>query len=427
MVVGAVLIIASSGPTDRALWAMFTAVQFIFGIGVGGEYPVASTSANERAESSAKLQKRRGETVVLVFSMQGVGNLVNTAVIIAILAGFGQYGPPYDSYALEVTWRLSYAIGLIPLISILLYRIFRLRESAVWQKKREALKALGGTHGNAVQWRKFSLLMYYYWHRNLGTAASWFVWDFAFYGNKLFQSTFIKIINPTASVIQVLEWTLLNSAVALVGYYFAAFTIDRPWMGRMRMQVMGFTWMFVLFLICAVQYNELIKPQWIHAFQFLYYFSSFWGQWGPNATTWLLPAELAPTEVRSMCHGFSAAVGKAGALVAGVVFGLVDNRTKFWISAFCGLAGVILTIITIADTTGLDLREGDRRWLAILDGRHEEYTGQAIHPRHLSLLERLMGYGRNYQPEAEIDLTAAEEQAIAAAKGVESASIARPL
>lgn len=80
--VGAILIIASKGPTDRALWEMFTAVQFIFGIGVGGEYPVASTSANERAESSRKLMKRRGETVILVFSMQGWGNLVNTAVII---------------------------------------------------------------------------------------------------------------------------------------------------------------------------------------------------------------------------------------------------------------------------------------------------------------------------------------------------------
>ena len=42
-----------------------------------------------------------------------------------------------------------------------------------------------------------------YWHRLLGTASSWFVWDFAFYGNKLFQGTFIAIINPGASLIQV--------------------------------------------------------------------------------------------------------------------------------------------------------------------------------------------------------------------------------
>ncbi len=53
----------------------------------------------------------------------------------------------------------------------------------------------------------------------------------------------MQIINPKAGLIEVLEWTLLNSAVALVGYYFAAFTIDKPWMGRMRMQCMGFAWM----------------------------------------------------------------------------------------------------------------------------------------------------------------------------------------
>lgn len=38
-------------------------------------------------------------------------------------------------------------------------------------------------------------------------------------------------------------WLRLISFAALVGYYFAAFTIDRPWMGRMRMQAMGFAWM----------------------------------------------------------------------------------------------------------------------------------------------------------------------------------------
>ncbi len=42
------------------------------------------------------------------------------------------------------------------------------------------------------------------------------------------------------------------------------------------------------------------------------------------------------------------------------------------------LPGVILTIITIPDVTGLDLREGDRRWLAILDGHHDAYTGECV-------------------------------------------------
>ncbi len=30
------------------------------------------------------------------------------------------------------------------------------------------------------------------------------------------------------SVVQLLEWTLVNSSVALVGHYFAAITVDNP-------------------------------------------------------------------------------------------------------------------------------------------------------------------------------------------------------
>ncbi len=39
--------------------------------------------------------------------------------------------------------------------------------------------------------------------------------DVSFYGNKLFQSTFIGIIAPGSSILTGLLWTLLNSFVAL--------------------------------------------------------------------------------------------------------------------------------------------------------------------------------------------------------------------
>jgi hypothetical protein len=99
--------------------------------------------------------------------------------------------------------------------------------------------------------------------------------------------------------------------------------------------------------------------------------------------------------MRAMCHGFAAAVGKAGALVAGVVFNLVDDRGKFWISAACGIAGVFCTLIFCPDLTGLDLKEGDKRWLAIIAGEADAYDGEAINPKHLSLIERLLGVGES--------------------------------
>ncbi len=49
---------------------MLAVVQAVFGFGVGGESPVAATSASERAEATEDLHGRRGQTVVLVFSMQ---------------------------------------------------------------------------------------------------------------------------------------------------------------------------------------------------------------------------------------------------------------------------------------------------------------------------------------------------------------------
>lgn len=50
-----------------------------------------------------------------------------------------------------------------------------------------------------------------YWHRLVATCGGWFLWDFSFYGNKVFQSTFIAILSPGASIFTTLLWTLLNS------------------------------------------------------------------------------------------------------------------------------------------------------------------------------------------------------------------------
>lgn len=54
---------------------------------------------------------------------------------------------------------------------------------------------------------------------------------------------------------------------------------------------------------------------------------SFWGQFGPNATTFLLASELFPTDTRGKAHGISAAVGKLGALAADIILGKVSHST----------------------------------------------------------------------------------------------------
>lgn len=43
-----------------------------------------------------------------------------------------------------------------------------------------------------------------------------------------------------------------------------------------------------LFYIAAAVYPSLVGKKGIPTFQFIYFFSSFWGQFGPNCTTFLL-------------------------------------------------------------------------------------------------------------------------------------------
>ncbi|KAJ8608483.1 hypothetical protein MRB53_039648 [Persea americana] len=113
-------------------------------------------------------------------------------------------------------------------------------------------------------------------------------------------------------------------------------------------------------------------------------------QFGPNSTTFLIAGEVYPSQVRATAHGVSAAVGKLGALFATVIYNYIGNRTKFWVVTWIPLLGAVLTYVFIPDTTGLDLREQERYWQKVREGRQEEYHGIAVHPRHLSLFERVV-------------------------------------
>ncbi len=48
------------------------------------------------------------------------------------------------------------------------------------------------------------------------------------------------------------------------------------------MQLVGFTMVSILFFISAAKYKTLTKSSNIGVFQFIYFFSSFWGQFGES-------------------------------------------------------------------------------------------------------------------------------------------------
>lgn len=338
----------------------------------------------------------RGRKVTMAFLMQGWGQLANQAILIVLLLIFhhGSGDPPYGASTVQWTFRLSFAIPAVGTLWLAYYRTWKMPQAS---RQLQIAKKKSSVTGYDV--RSLGMTFHHFGGRILATAGTWFCNDVFFYGNKLFQSTFINVIadNPK-SVMVTWVWNIANIIISLAGYYLASFLIDNKLYGRKMMQQVGFFMCFLMFVIPAFDYKYYSSPSGIHAFQAMYFLSSFFNQFGPNAVTFLVAGEVFPTPVRASAHGFSACIGKAGALLASVLYNYIDTQTKFYVVPWFGLAGMILTFVFLPDTTGLDLKEQERRWSYLREGRDEEYHGIAVHPTHLSLWERMRGVGKHYDP-----------------------------
>lgn len=145
----------------------------------------------------------------------------------------------------------------------------------------------------------------------LGTASTWFLFDITFYGNGLFKETVLILLGFSGS--GSLDSQLWNTAVSsliiatisIPGYWVSLLCID-CW-GRRPIQFLGFVAMALIFLVMGI-FLEFLKTSTL-LFVGLYALSFFFSNFGPNTTTYIVPGEAFPTEIRSTCHGISSAAG----------------------------------------------------------------------------------------------------------------------
>lgn len=154
----------------------------------------------------------------------------------------------------------------------------------------------------------------------IGTTSSWFFLDLAFYGLGLNNSIVLNAIGfSNGKTIYAMLWQtaignlILNCAGSIPGYWATVATIDT--IGRKPIQVFGFLFLAIIFSIIGFAYNHLSEG----ALLALYVIAQFFFNFGPNATTFIIPGECYPTRYRSTGHGLSAGAGKIGAIVSQVI------------------------------------------------------------------------------------------------------------
>jgi len=233
------------------------------------------------------------------------------------------------------------------------------------------------------EWRHLKML--------IGTASTWFLLDIAFYGINLNQSIVISAVglakskDPWTYLWQNTQANLIITAAGyLPGYYFTMIFIEK--LGRKPIQFGGFILEALFLGIIAGDFNSLKTHHagFVVCFAFLQFFFNF----GANATTFVVPAEAFPTRVRGFAHGFSAACGKAGAVLASLGFANwatnIGTNKVLWIFFGISLLGAVCTVL-IPETTGRDadiIDMQERRAIAGYGGQSDSESSPYQNQNH---------------------------------------------
>ncbi|XP_022761869.1 probable inorganic phosphate transporter 1-5 [Durio zibethinus] len=348
----------SFGDSPKGVMATLCFFRFWLGFGIGGDYPLSATIMSEYAN-----KRTRGAFIAAVFAMQGFGILTGGIVALIVSAAFDHAynAPPYDVDATGSTvpqadyiWRIILMFGAVPALLTYYWRM-KMPETARYtalvarnakqaasdmskvlqvdlEAEEEKVEKIGASSSNS-----FGLFTWEFARRYgvqlLGTTSTWFLLDIAYYSNNLFQKDIFTAIgwlpkpatmNAIHEVYRVARaQTLIALCGTVPGYWFTVALID--YIGRFTIQLMGFFFMTVFMFALAIPYNH-----WTHhhtGFLIMYSLTFFFANFGPNATTFVVPAEIFPARLRSTCHGISAAAGKAGAIVGAFGFLYASQST----------------------------------------------------------------------------------------------------
>lgn len=354
------------------VWSLI-AFRFMLGVAIGLDYPIAASYLAEILPS-----KGRGRWLVGGFAMQAVGILLGAVVGVIVL----NLLPEVDS------WRWMLGFGVVPALAIIFLRR-HVPESPRWLarngQEEEAADVAGQLVGHPVEVTPLDkenispvpegikafiqpeLFKKGLRRRTIFTAVPWFLMDIATYGVGIFTPTLIAAIAITGGDATFItddivstEATALLDIFLPIGFLLAILFVDR--LGRVKLQVIGFAGMTVALVLLALAEGlpgggDKHIPMVAIGFAMFNLLMNA----GPNATTFALPAEVFPQDVRAAGHGFAAACAKLGAAVGVFFFPILLDSIGAEILLFgvagCTLVALLVTIAFRIEPMGRSLEE----------------------------------------------------------------------
>ncbi|KAF2738621.1 MFS general substrate transporter [Polyplosphaeria fusca] len=298
--VGIIMTSVAHGVTQKGMFWMLTISRGIAGFGAGGEYPVSGAGVAESTDDSVRARKHRGFIFAMVADVSAsLGFVFSGLVPLLLLLCFHQKESNY-----EKVWRIAFALGIIPPVSIFWFR-FRMAMSSA-ERRSSSRKTIMPYH----------LAIRRYWRPLLGSAAAWFIYNYIAYPFGLFSSTISASVGAGDTLVKSYGWGTLINCFYLPGGFIGGYLSDR--IGRRRTMALGFGLQAILGFIMggALKYIQDITPLFI----VLYGLFLTLGEIGPGATIVATSSEFFPTSIRGQMLGLCAAFSKAGAAIGTSVF-----------------------------------------------------------------------------------------------------------
>ncbi|THZ98798.1 major facilitator superfamily transporter [Aureobasidium pullulans] len=321
LVLGIVLSTAAKGTDETGMFWMLIIARGIAGVGAGGEYPVSGAGATEATDESAGMRKHRGFMFAMIADLSAsLGYVFGGLVPLLLLLCVNQREDKYD-----IVWRLSFALGLIPPVSIFWFR-YKMAVSTAYRKASMRRQKV-----------PYLLAIKRYWRPLLGASSTWFLYNWIAIPFGIFSGTITNRVNAGGSLITNLGWGVVINCFYIPGPFIGGYLSDK--IGRRKTMALGFAMQAILGFVLGGAYHKIVP---------------------------IFPLFVVMYGMMGLCS----AISKAGAAIGTQVFTPITanagDQGAFLVGSAFAVLGALIAFFVIPDV-GRKLENEDEAWKRYLE------------------------------------------------------------